>query len=188
MPQAGVHWKQMRILEHYRHSWRAPDGVHVTQEGVELARRVGERLGPFDKVITSEIPRAIETAVAMGYAVNAVEPLLSSLLDADTEVDWTAGCAAFAEVYKRGGRLTRAAEAHAGMLRRHVRALPSDGRLLAVSHGGVIELGVVGLLPNYDYAAWGPSCERCEGVRLYFDDESCVRAELLRLTNLLTFP
>ena len=38
--------------------------------GVDLARRVGEGRGPFAWVVTSPRPRYIETAVAMGFAVD----------------------------------------------------------------------------------------------------------------------
>jgi broad specificity phosphatase PhoE len=172
----------MEIVEHYRHSMRHPGGVHLTNQGVRLARRVGERLGAFDRVITSDLPRAFETAIAMGYAVDEQDALLSSLLSADKEVDWQAGCEAFAAAYRKGGYTRTAAQVHADFLRKQVGLLSNAGRLLVVSHGGSIELGLVGLLPEYDYSDWGPSCGYCEGVRLYFDASAsaCVRAEILR--------
>ncbi len=45
-------------------------GSHLSASGVELARLVGMQLGAFGYVLTSASPRAIETAVAMGYAVD----------------------------------------------------------------------------------------------------------------------
>jgi hypothetical protein len=65
----------MRWLEVRRHSHTKKDaaqsrGSHLSAEGVSLARLVGESLGPFALVVTSESPRAIETAVAMGFAVD----------------------------------------------------------------------------------------------------------------------
>jgi broad specificity phosphatase PhoE len=45
---------------------RRKPGAHLSQDGIELARLVGETSGPFSLVVTSPIPRAIETAIAMG--------------------------------------------------------------------------------------------------------------------------
>ena len=65
----------MRWLEVRRHSLTKKGaargrGSHLSAEGIALARLVGESLGPFARVVTSASPRAIETAVAMGFAVD----------------------------------------------------------------------------------------------------------------------
>jgi broad specificity phosphatase PhoE len=63
----------MRRIEVRRHSITEKSrgsGSHLSQEGVALARRVGSSLGSFASVVTSASPRAIETALAMGYAVD----------------------------------------------------------------------------------------------------------------------
>jgi hypothetical protein len=46
----------MRVIEVRRHSL-VRDHVHVSKAGIELARRVGSDLGPFDRVVTSHITR-----------------------------------------------------------------------------------------------------------------------------------
>ena len=172
----------MPIIEHRRHSWRQPGGEHLTQQGVDLARRVGKTMARFDLVVTSDLPRAFETAIAMGYAVDRQEPLLSLLgKGVDEEVDWELGCAAFAAAYKLCKATTLACRMQAAFLRSIAAALAPQGRALIVSHGGIIEEGVVGLLPDHDYSTWGPACERCEGVRLAFEGDVCLSAELLRL-------
>ncbi len=176
----------MPVIEHHRHAMRqTPHGVHLIQAGVDLARKVGAGLGPFHRVITSEIPRAFETAIAMGFAVDDQEPILGSVLTAPERIDWSLGCVAFAEAYRAQRSVFLAAEVHAELMRRIAASLPADGRALVVSHGGIIELGVVGLLPHYDYAGWGESCGYCEGVRLHFEGATCTRAELLRIDDLV---
>ena len=50
-------------------------GSHLSADGVLQARRIGEQImgeqiGPFDLVLTSHIPRTLETALAMGFAVD----------------------------------------------------------------------------------------------------------------------
>jgi broad specificity phosphatase PhoE len=121
----------------------------------------------------------------MGFGVDRFESVLWVDDAAAREVDWTLGWAAFAEAVKRGGAAYFAAQSHAALLRSIAAELPEGGRALLVSHGGVVELGVVGLLPDYDFFEWGESCERCEGVRLSFDGTDCTGAELLRLHQLI---
>lgn len=172
----------MPEIEHRRHSWREPPGEHLTKKGVNLARRVGGTMGRFDLVVTSDMPRAFETAIAMGYAVDRQEPVLGYAAPSwEDEVDWTLGCAEFARGFALGGATTRACQTQADLLRRIAAELPANGRALVVSHGGIIEEGAVGLLPQKSYAGWGLACERCEGVLLHFEGERCTRAELLRL-------
>ena len=175
----------MRVVDHFRHSIRTSPGKHLSREGVRLARSVGEALGDYDLVVTSTRPRAIETAIAMGYASDRQLEDLGSMFGADLELDWTAGCSAFALAAESSKVVARAARKQARILQSIAADLPQDGKALVVSHGGVIELGVVGLLPNHDFSAWGASCERCEGVRLHFDGSTCTAAELLRLPDLV---
>src|SRR5688572_8616198 len=131
----------MAIIEHRRHSWREPPEKHLTQKGVSLARRVGETMGRFDLVVTSELPRAFETAIAMGYAVDRQEELLGDDGGLADEVDWTLGCAEFARAFRQGKRVANACRAQAELVRAIAMSLPADGRALLVSHGGIIEQG-----------------------------------------------
>jgi hypothetical protein len=52
---------------------------------------------------------------------------------------------------------------------------------LVITHGGIVEIGAVGCLPDADHSAWGPYCDYCEGVRLSLDGERFVEAEILRV-------
>jgi broad specificity phosphatase PhoE len=163
---------------------RHQPGKHLTQAGVDLARRVGSALGPYDRIVTSDVVRAYETAIAMGFAVDEQLDALGGLgKGVDDEVDWQKGCAAFASAALEGGPTARAVFKQAELLRSIADSLPENGRALVVSHGGVIEEGVVGLLPDLDYAAWGKAFWYCEGVRLVFDGAACVSAEPLRLAG-----
>lgn len=61
----------MKTLELRRHSFRKQGGgSQLSQQGVTYARRLGATLGPFAYVVTSVVPRARETAIAMGFAVD----------------------------------------------------------------------------------------------------------------------
>ena len=177
----------MPVIDHFRHSMRTPPEEHLTHEGVLRARRVGERLGEYDFVASSEYPRAIETAIAMGYGVDRYYAMLGSMMLADDELDLsiTLTWQAVLEAYRLGGLALHAAICHADLLRSIAASVPPEGRALVVSHGGVIELGGVGLLPELDYVSWGAACERCEGVRITFEGSRCVDARLMRLEELL---
>ena len=71
----------MRTLEVRRHTMRRKPGQRLSQDGIELARLVGDGSGHFDLVVSSDVPRAIETAIAMGYEVNEIDPMLGQLPD-----------------------------------------------------------------------------------------------------------
>jgi broad specificity phosphatase PhoE len=178
----------MRVVDHFRHSIRTRPGKHLSREGVLLARRVGATLGNYDLVVTSKLPRAIETAIAMGYASDRRIKELASMFGAEEEVDWSAGCAALAAALQTSKQVSHVAHRQAEIMRSISAYLPDKGRALVVSHGGVVELGVVGLLPDEDFSSWGPSCDRCEGVRLHFDGATCVGAELLRMAQQVPTP
>lgn len=74
----------MQSIEIRRHSYNKKGEArgkesHLSQSGVDLARRVGETIGAFDLVLTSAIPRTVETAIAMGFAVHVRVPGLGEI-------------------------------------------------------------------------------------------------------------
>lgn len=172
----------MKTIEIRRHSIRSKPGDHLNQAGVSLARRVGEGMGPFDWVVTSTLPRAFETALAMGFAVDEQTGLMSTYgAGVEREVPWPQPFAVYAGVVRRGGSAQRyagqLAEYYAGLIAR----LPEEGAALAINHGGVLELGVVACFPGDDYEAWGDAASYCEGARLVWDEGRFVQAEPLRI-------
>lgn len=171
----------MKTLEIRRHSMRSGD--HLNQTGVTLARLMGQNIGPFDRVITSTHPRAFETAIAMGFAVDEQNKLMSATGNSvEAEAPWPQSFASYAKIIKRNG----AAAKYANKLAKYYASIMdfiSEGRsALAINHGGVVELGVVSCLPDLDFSTWGGSVEYCEGARLYWDDKF-IRAEELRVNT-----
>jgi broad specificity phosphatase PhoE len=161
---------------------RSQPGQHLNQAGVGLARRVGEGMGPFALVVTSTLPRAFETAIAMGFAVDEqVEALSMMGDDVDREVNWQLGFAEFARGARLGGATARYVRAQAGLLRSIVERVPDGGAALVVSHGGIVEAGAVGCLPDADHRAWGGACSYCDGIRLRYEDGRFTHAEVLRV-------
>jgi broad specificity phosphatase PhoE len=174
----------MKTIEIRRHSIRAKPGIHLNQSGVTLARLVGQNLGPFDRVITSTMPRAFETAIAMGFAVDEQVELISGYGDdVEHEVPWPQSFAAYAKAVKRGGEAERYANQLAGYYAGLADYLADGRAALVINHGGVLELGVVASCPNADYEAWGWAADCCEGARLYWEAGKCVNAEALRVAK-----
>jgi broad specificity phosphatase PhoE len=171
----------MRVLEVRRHTMRAMPGQHLTQAGVDLARRIGNTLGPFDRVVTSTLPRAFETAIAMGFTVNEQLEQLSMMDSAVAdEINWAAGFAAWARAISQGRAAARFAHAQAETLRDIVRTLPEDGRALVISHGGIVEAGAIGCWPPDRPVPDEAYCNYCEGVRLTFDGDKVIDVAILR--------
>jgi broad specificity phosphatase PhoE len=163
---------------------RVKPGQHLSQAGVDLARAVGHDLGTFDRVITSNIPRAFETAIAMGFAVNEQREELGSLPDGfEDEVRWDEGFSRYAEVVRENpkGIVARFAWKLAELHQEITSGLPDNGRALVISHGGIVEASAVGCKPYENYSSWGPACDYCEGVRLFFHGNFCEKVELLRV-------
>ncbi|HXQ48558.1 MAG TPA: histidine phosphatase family protein [Thermoplasmata archaeon] len=173
----------MRSLVHLRHSLRQPADLHLSPEGVELARRIGRRSGRFDRVITSPKPRAVETAISMGYLVDAEWEELGVLPDPvgrflDRESPSTFGD--YVRWATTVHEVRAVAEGLAAQWGEELDRVPNGGRLLLISHAGVIELGAAGALPE-EAVRWGPTLAPMEGVRLDRDRGRWVRGDVLRV-------
>jgi len=180
-----MHRLGMRVLEHRRHSRRETGGVHLSREGRALARRVAGTVGPFDRVVTSPKPRAIETAEALGFTVDATLDELAEMPDDVGLSDEALGNRSFVDYVRaveRSEEVAAYARRQAEVMRAQLARAPDpDGRLLLVSHGGIIELGAAAARPE-DARAWGESLGYLEGVRLYWDRGKWVRGEVLRVS------
>src|SRR6516162_1871467 len=109
----------MRTIEIRRHSYTKKgdgrgQGSHLSQEGVALARRIGGAIGPFDLVLTSPAPRALETAIAMGFAVDDhvealgdLSPAVVAEIGHQERWTWEEPFGTFAHFVRQGGPTTR---------------------------------------------------------------------------------
>jgi broad specificity phosphatase PhoE len=173
----------MAYLEIRRHSKRERPSKHLSQEGVLLARHVGRRMGPFERVVSSSAWRCVETAVAMGFAVDEVrEDLHMNRADEELPADVLdlGRFEEFAAAVVGGGRVKKFAEELRDLWAEIARSLGRGGRGLVVGHGAMIELGAVAALPDVDHALWGKGLGVCEGVGLEFERGRFVTGEILR--------
>ncbi len=172
----------MRSVELRRHSHREGGAAHLSRLGRQMAEHVGRSAPPFDRVLTSPVPRAVETAEAMGQRIDARDPALATL-DASAEsalgpvVTWAEVALGFVRLppVARNGALL------AEVFERLAASLPEGGRGLVVSHSVVVELGAVAAFPSAPTVSWGPLAGYLEGVRLVHDGSRFVSAELLRV-------
>jgi broad specificity phosphatase PhoE len=172
----------MKTIEIRRHSIRSKPGQDLSEQGVALARLIGLEMGKFDRVVTSPLPRAVQTAQAMGFAVDSTEPLIATYGDdVEMECPWPASFSDYAAAYRRGGATFSYAQRLAGFYRQLAESLPEGGAALVVNHGGVVELSAVGCLPSADFSALGDYIECCEGIRLAWQKDRFIDLQVLRV-------
>lgn len=169
----------MPILEVRRHSIRKPGaGSQLSQDGVDLARRVGAELGPFVCVVTSIVPRARETAIAMGFAVDHEVVTLATdpgLYEQASTVDWGRSAHPFADLARLlsdDGPYRLYAHAVAAVWRDLLTPLTDDEAVLVIGHSGEVEAGLIACFPHADHRSWGPFFGACEGARVTFSGEA----------------
>lgn len=179
------------MLEVRRHSYTKKgdargSGSHLSADGVHLARRIGETIGPFDRVVASDVPRTLETAVAMGFAVDEILTF-SDGLDWDAviaEMGWHAlwdeelPFVHLKDVFPTRPKTAKMAAHYA---ERWLCIATANESALVVTHGLIIEAGLVAALPHADHASWGPPFSHCEGARLRVKDGVFSEIELLRV-------
>lgn len=172
----------MQYIELRRHSMRQKPGSHLTQAGLDLARKTGKIMGPFTRVVTSDLVRAVETAVAMGFAVDEEQKLLGFYDESvEKEVRWDASFAEFATAIRRGKKTEAFAKPLKRLLLGLAGEITEEACVLVISHGGIMEIAAVACLPELDHAKWGGGFQFCEGIRLDFDGTAFVSGEILRV-------
>lgn len=172
----------MKIIEVRRHSIRERMSQDLSDQGILLARFIGEEIGPFNRVLTSCIPRAIQTAAAMGFQADEQVELLNTYGDAvETVIPWPASFDEYTAPLLRGGAAKRYADQLAAYYRHLAESLPDGGAALVITHGGVVEISAVACFPTANHAAWGNYIECCEGVRMVWEAGGFVKIEVLRV-------
>jgi broad specificity phosphatase PhoE len=169
----------MRVLDIRRHTMRRKPGDHLSHSGIKLARQVGQQSGPFNLVVTSTIPRAIETAIAMGFEIDETIDGLGLLPDSVMmAVGWPRRFDEIAPLLS--GDVAGFATSIAGLWRNIAMKLPPSEHGLVVTHGLIIELGILASMPTA--SQWGGPIGYCEGARLTYSGVS-QGGEVLRVPS-----
>lgn len=164
----------MPVLEIRRHAERAdrPDNESaLSPAGHAMAGALAKRAGRFALVVASPLPRAKETAQLIAGRLDAIE---AGLLP---DMGGIAGNQLYGELRTLAdwSRLLREREDARRFALDQLRtwgALASRvgerDTILAISHGGIIELPALALTERLGQRLEGPTFGYCEGVRVNF--------------------
>ena len=170
-----------QLLEIRRHAERTKPGQNLSRAGIDRAHVAGAPGLPFTRVVTSPSPRAVQTAVAMDYPVDQEEVVLQSLGSAVSAViNWHAGFANWQQGVAESPVLAAFAALQAAIWRQVLTGILPGQAALIVTHGGMIEAGVMAMVPAADWSVAGKALDYLEGVRLWFHDDRCLNVLVLR--------
>lgn len=135
---SGVRWLEIRRHSLTKKGTARGRGSHLSARGVALARVVGAELGGFGYVVTSASPRAIETAVAMGYAVDNAIEMPSGYVTGEVghhdQWRWPQPYVTYAQLIRDGDGLAAVAQAHRDLWTEALKAVPSWSPTAAASN------------------------------------------------------
>jgi len=161
----------MRSIYVLRHSARDDGAAHLNAAGVQLARALGDRLGPMQRTASSPAQRCLETAVALGCAVDEEWDELA-LPDDDATMQELDRIATYGDAV-RLVRYGRCIPSLASQLRDHIQRLIDELQdhqdALLVTHAGVVEV-VAAAVCGESVAELGEGVGYCEGVRMMLHD------------------
>ncbi|MFJ3404637.1 histidine phosphatase family protein [Promicromonospora sp. NPDC090134] len=171
----------MRTLDVVRHSLTRKGvsrsrgaGSHLSPEGVRLARRLGESMPDMAYVAVGDLPRHLETAIALGFAVDEQVAWPSGYVEGEVDHHdqwtWDQPFVRYAALLAAGRGLHDVAQEHLTHWRRVLDAVPEGGAALIVSSGGSIEPVLVAAFPGADHAAWGGPLHQLEGATIEVED------------------
>lgn len=179
--------KSLVVLRHSltRKNRRTGDSSsHLSPEGVRLARALGDRLPSFEHVAVGDQPRHLETALALGAAVDEQVAWPSGYVDGvvahHDQWAWPDPFRRYAQLLGDHTALAQVAEAHLSHWRRILGRVAEDGSALVVSSGGSIEPVLVAALPHADHASWGTAFHQMEGAEVGWDGSEFRSIRLIR--------
>ena len=155
----------------------------LSTEGIALCEKLATDAPRYALVVSSPLPRAKETAQRIAGRLDAADPALlpdlgsyaSSIFgELHTLADW-------AGLLHDNAEAQRFAEEQLPAWARIASRVGERERVLAVSHGGIIELPAILLMQRLKVAVSGPSFGFGEGVRLTYAKGQPGVLEILRV-------
>lgn len=174
----------MSILEIRRHAERvnrADDQSALSAAGRAMCERLAKDAPKYALVVSSPLPRAKETAERIAGRLDAVEPALLPDLggaaarmfgEMKTLADW-------ALLMRTDKAAQRFAEEQLPAWARIVGRIGEKDRVLAVSHGGIIDLPAIVIADKLGAKLGGASFGYGEGVRVTYAKAAPVKIERL---------
>lgn len=156
--------KTVVVLRHAERQDRSIPQSHLSQAGIEQARVMSARFDRFDFVVASTSPRAFETAIAMGFAVDIAHPSIEQHSEQIMrDVAEIGGFSAWAAAYRSKSSVIAYTDHVTSLLKIWLEKVPEGGSLLVVTHGGIVEALATGLLPDSDLTELGGWADYAEG-------------------------
>lgn len=175
----------MRTVEVRRHAERADRGDEesaLTERGRQMCAALARRAGGYALVVSSPPPRAKETAELIGGRLDRVEPRLLPPMEELPQGFWErlSGISGYVELVRSHEAARRVAEEQAALWAELAAEVADGERVLAISHGGVVELGTAAVCERLRPALEGPTFGLCEGVLVSYDGDAPAAIEALR--------
>jgi hypothetical protein len=149
-----------------------------------MARALGEHLPRFDHVAVGDQPRHLETALALGYAVDEQvswpSGYLAGVVAHHDQWAWPRPFDQYARLLRDEPALLSVAEVHLAHWGRMLTAVGAGGSVLVISSGGSIEPVLVAALPDADHASWDGAFHHLEGAEVAWDGEEFTSIRLIR--------
>ena len=177
----------MAIVEIRRHAERTDRGNEqsaLSAAGRTMAESLAKRAPKFALVLSSPLPRAKETAQLIAGRLDATEPgFLPEMGGAigdrifgemRTLADW-------AEVLREREDARKFASEQLATWARIAMRVGEKDRVLAVSHGGIIELPAITLAQRLRSPLEGASFGYCEGVAVTYAKGAPTKIEIVRV-------
>jgi len=174
----------LEIRRHAERSDRGNEQSALSLAGRALAESLATRAPKFALVLSSPLPRAKETAQLIGGRLDGVEPgflpemggVIGDRIFGEmrTLADW-------AEVLREREDARKFATEQLATWARVAMRVGDKDRVLAISHGGIIELPAITLAQRLRVSLEGASFGYCEGVVVTYAKGAPAKIEVVRL-------
>ncbi len=94
---------------------------------------------------------------------------------------WQAPFLRLAELISRGGPTARMGNQVREIWTQALESVSPNGRVLVISHGLIIEVGLVTCIPDGYFATWGTPFHHLEGVEMQYNDGHFTDVRFLRV-------
>jgi broad specificity phosphatase PhoE len=173
----------LEIRRHAERTDRGNEQSALSRAGWEMAKVLSKKTGPFALVLSSPLPRAKETAQTIAGRLDGVEPgflpemggVIGDRIFGEmrTLADW-------AEVLREREDARKFATEQLATWARVAMRVGEKDRVLAVSHGGIIELPAITLAERLRTPLEGASFGYCEGVVVTYAKGAPTKIEVVR--------
>ena len=167
----------MSVLEVRRHTERGPTGA-LTERGIAAAGALaGAR---YALVVASPLERAKRTALLIGGRLDATEPGLLPDIGGAGIYGQMATLADWGRLLREDAQARTLADEQLATWSALIGRVGPTDTVLAISHGGIIELPIVALGARLGAPLNGAAFGFLEGARIRYDGGAPTKIELLR--------